>query len=176
MYVPYLEKRADGADTSVLCFRLAVFLPVDTQVFFFCILLWKLTFIKWMNRHPVNLRGGQKCFLMVFHAILNYCFCAIFRIRFLSIHTYTIHTCTIRTCTIRTCTYSLLCQKLASFTKGFWLWPGPSQPEREHWSSIEFGQTSRSAVSTVPCQQIDFSSNLSTLGLRVTNCDKTRTG
>ena len=35
MYVPYLEKRADGADTSVLCFRLAVFLPVDTQVFFF---------------------------------------------------------------------------------------------------------------------------------------------
>ena len=37
-----------------------------------------------MNRHPVNLRGGQKCFLMVFHAILNYCFCAIFRISFLS--------------------------------------------------------------------------------------------
>ena len=36
-----LEKRADGADTSVLFFRLAVlfFLPVDTQVRFFCILL-----------------------------------------------------------------------------------------------------------------------------------------
>ena len=34
MCVPYLEKRADGADMSVLCFRLAVFLPVDTQVFF----------------------------------------------------------------------------------------------------------------------------------------------
>ena len=36
---------------------------------------------RWMNRRPLNLRGGQLCFLMVFHAdlrqISNYLFCAI---------------------------------------------------------------------------------------------------
>ena len=34
-----------------------------------------------MNRHPISLRGGQMCFLRVFHAILRqiwkHCFCAI---------------------------------------------------------------------------------------------------
>ena len=60
----------------------ANFLPLDTRILFFCILLWKLN-IRCMNRHPVSVgsRGGQTCFLMVFHAslrqILNCYFCAI---------------------------------------------------------------------------------------------------
>ena len=60
----------------------ANFLPLDTRILFFCILLWKLN-IRCMNRQPVSVgsRGGQTCFLMVFHAslrqILNCYFCAI---------------------------------------------------------------------------------------------------
>ena len=56
----------------MLIFRLAVlsFSPVDTQVLFFafCREIW---IIRWMNRHPVSLRGCQTSFLMVCHAILR---------------------------------------------------------------------------------------------------------
>ena len=57
------KKRADGADTSVLFFRLAVL--------FFC---------QWARKY---------CTVLVFHAILrqisNYCFCDIFCVSFLSV-------------------------------------------------------------------------------------------
>ena len=47
-----------SADTCVLFFRLAV-------------LFFASGHIRWMNRHPVSLRGGQTCFSMAFHHILR---------------------------------------------------------------------------------------------------------
>ena len=47
----------------------------------FCAKLVTCCLCYWMNRHSLSLKGGQTCFLLVFHAILrlilNYSFCAI---------------------------------------------------------------------------------------------------
>ena len=77
-------KNAQTAQTLLCYFSalLCYFLPVDTQVlvncFAFCCENWHK---RWMNRHPVSLRGGQTCVLMVIHTILrhisNSCFCAV---------------------------------------------------------------------------------------------------
>ena len=73
---------SNGADTSVLFFRLAVlFICMWKRILLFLHFAVKID-IRWMNRHIVSLSVGKKTyFLMAFHAILrkisNHCLCAI---------------------------------------------------------------------------------------------------
>ena len=71
-------RRADALRAIFIC--CANFLSVYTHLLFFfafCCTNWH---IWWMNRHPLSLKGGATCFLMVHHNILSlilkYHFCA----------------------------------------------------------------------------------------------------
>ena len=48
----------------------AILLPMDTQVLFFISLSCEIWRMRRMNRYLVKYRGGQTCFLIVFHAFL----------------------------------------------------------------------------------------------------------
>ena len=85
------KKRADGADTSVLFFSLAVlvFCKWTRRYCFFSAFCCENWHIRWMKWHPDSLRWSRTCFLAVFHTILsqisNYYFCAISSCKFLSV-------------------------------------------------------------------------------------------
>ena len=73
------RKRADALRAIfICCANFFVSVHAFTVFFFaFCCTNWH---IWWMNRHPLSLKGGATCFLMVHHAILRlilkYSFCA----------------------------------------------------------------------------------------------------